>query len=361
MRHPEPLRAWPPPRERRPCSWGWAPLLGVSLVVLVLFYGRPARAEDDPGALIHSGVELRKQGRNGEALAQFQRAYALHPDARGRAQVALAEQALGQWVLAERGLLDALGHADDAWIQRYHQPLVDALETTRDHLGTLEVESDVGGATIFVNDEAVGRSPLAEPLRVPSGTVRIRLEAAGHGMVERLIEVSARGQAKATIAFVPERTPGGSVVETPARGFEAPASGGAREPLRAPAEPRRTSEHPRPTSSALPWITLAASGALLATGVVAHVVHEASASAYNDDSRCFYAPLSRDQRCGSYRDTSDTAGIVAIVGYAAGGAALITGTALLLLAPHSGSSRDAVRLGAGVVPGSAYVSCAALF
>ena len=79
-------------------------------VALALFVGA-ARADEPPGdaeALIQHGIELRRAGKNGEALSEFQKAYAIAPTPRAQAQIALALHALGDWLGAERGL-DAIG------------------------------------------------------------------------------------------------------------------------------------------------------------------------------------------------------------------------------------------------------------
>ncbi|HEX4352161.1 MAG TPA: tetratricopeptide repeat protein, partial [Polyangiales bacterium] len=77
-------------------------------IVSLLLLARPLRAEDSADALISQGVALRKQGKNAEALVDFQRAYQISPSPRAQAQIALAEQALGDWIAAEDGLVSAL-------------------------------------------------------------------------------------------------------------------------------------------------------------------------------------------------------------------------------------------------------------
>jgi hypothetical protein len=113
-------------------------------------------------------------------------------------------------------------------------------------------------------------------------------------------------------------------------------------------------------SGTLGWVALAASGGLLGTGVAAHLIREHNAAIYNDDARCYHGSLSRVQRCGSYGDKAKVAEIVAIIGYAAGGAALITGVTLLLTS-HEAAAKTPIRLGANASPSSVYVSLTAAF
>src|SRR5258708_10427967 len=95
----------------------------LALVVVVfasLLAPVDARAgdSDSADALLRRGVQLRREHRNGEALDVFQRAVAVSPTPTARAQVALAEEALGRWVEAELDLGAALGTVDCSWIAK---------------------------------------------------------------------------------------------------------------------------------------------------------------------------------------------------------------------------------------------------
>ena len=93
--------------RRRPTSaggWGASPKFIAAAVFAGLVFAAPfahADAQSEADALITKGVGLREKGRDEEALDVFRQALAKSPSARARAQVALAEQALGMWVLAE--------------------------------------------------------------------------------------------------------------------------------------------------------------------------------------------------------------------------------------------------------------------
>jgi hypothetical protein len=326
-----------------------------------------AQADDD--ALIHQGVELRKQGQNAEALAAFQRADAAHPSPRAKAQIALAEQALGRWVEAEVGLLAVLDLdvENDPWIERNREPLESALATIRDHLGTLEIESNVEGATIVVNGTPVGTSPLPSAVRVVAGTAQIEVQAQGYGPMQRAIDVPPRSSVKAAIVVMP-LVRGGDVGSaalpvSPSNVNEAGASGqGANAAQESAAQASVRSSAPAPSDGASTtrragWIALIAAAPLLATGVTAHVVREHNAAQYNDDARCFMGVQTRDQRCGNLRDTANTATVIAAIGYGTGAAALITGVTLLLAGARGTASEDRARVSAQLDPHTAYVTC----
>lgn len=105
--------------------------------VLFLSWVAPAAAQEDADSLIHRGVEMRRQGHDAEALDTFTRALAIQASPRALAQVALAEQALGQWVAAESRLVAALANEDDPWIAGNREPLEAALATIRRHLAAI--------------------------------------------------------------------------------------------------------------------------------------------------------------------------------------------------------------------------------
>jgi hypothetical protein len=220
------------------------------------------------------------------------------------AQIALAQQALGRWVAAEAGLLRALAAGEDPWIARNRAPLEQALTTVRAQLAWLEVQGNVPGAEVWIAGERAGTLPMAEPVRVAAGVQLVELRAAGYEPAIRRVEVQAGVHARETLVLLPV------AVRT-----EAPPAQRAEPPVTAPAAaPSRTAA----------WITLGAGAALVGGGVVAHVVREQNAAVWDDNSRCLPPGLSREQACGSYRSTIDTTTVLAVVGYAAGGAALAT-------------------------------------
>ncbi len=92
----------------------WA--LGLTVAALLSVGILPSTAlSEDLDAILRKGNELRRVGRDREALAEFQRAARIANTARVNAQIALAEQALGLWVeaethMAKAGIRRGLGH-----------------------------------------------------------------------------------------------------------------------------------------------------------------------------------------------------------------------------------------------------------
>jgi tetratricopeptide (TPR) repeat protein len=168
-----------------------------SLLLLLGLLAAPSIAGAQRGDLISQGISLREQGRDEEALALFERAYADTQAPRALAQVALAQQALGRFVEAEANLEQALTSADDAFIRRNREHLEGALGEIRERLGDLTVAGGVDGAEIFIGGQAVGVLPLDAPVRVVAGSVAIEVRAPGY---ERFIDtVQVRGGSSVTV------------------------------------------------------------------------------------------------------------------------------------------------------------------
>jgi hypothetical protein len=175
---------------------------------------------DDFDAIISRGVDLRRQGRDADALVEFQRALRLKDTPRARAQTALAEQALGLWVPAEADLLDALVHKDDPWIEKNHATLSGALTTIQSHLGSFEVWGSPAGAEILVDMKQVGTLPLMKPLRVSGDSILVVVRAPGFMETSRSVHIVTGALVREHVELLPlaasrdsasNRTPSASV------------------------------------------------------------------------------------------------------------------------------------------------------
>lgn len=149
--------------------------------------GRSA-AEDDP---ISRGLQLRKEGRDEEALPFFQRGVREQGAPRAFGQLGTCEQALGLWVGAEAHITEALAHPRDPWVQKNETALKTALEYIQARLGSIEVWGKPAGARVSIDGEAVGVLPLAKPARAAVGQRKLAVEAAGYQPERRTVDVSA--------------------------------------------------------------------------------------------------------------------------------------------------------------------------
>jgi hypothetical protein len=288
----------------------WSNAVGVGLgAAIALATPRVPADEPEDEVLIRQGLELRRERRDVEALTLFQHAFAMRESPRARAQIALAEQSLGQWVAAESDLIVALAADDDAWIARNREALQQALGFVSTHLGWLLVSCNVQGARVSVNGASVGTAPMTAPVRVASGTALVRVAADGYSTVERPIRIEPNEHTQEFEVLVPanptDHAPAAVCVPTPpAVSTGAPAT----------AQPSST--------RAFPWLALgasAASGAGLVVGSIFGVevlTDKAARDQHCANGRCDAAGLGYDARA---RD----AATISTVGFAWGAAALV--------------------------------------
>jgi hypothetical protein len=300
----------------------------------------PGQAE----AVIREGVSLRMKGRDLEALETFRRAQALGGGARALAQIALAEQALGRWVEAERDLAAALAAPNDPWIAMHRKELGDSLADIRDHhLGSLEILDAVGGARIVVNGQPAGTIPLAAPLRLPAGSITLEVNAPGYLPFQRSVVIPAGGLARESVTLAPVTA--------------APASA-LREERVAATAPVSSTAWRRPTAIA----ALAGAGVALGVGIAFQVIRYGRVNEYNDHPGCGTG-LNDDgvPGCHDLGDSARSAQAFAIAGYA--GAAVLGGVGAYLLLSSPGSAEPVATARASCAPaaGAWGLACAGRF
>ncbi len=303
-----------------------------AIVSFIIAAEKPCAAQSPVEVAIQQGVQLRREHRDEEALAEFQRVYRLDPSPRVRAQIALAEQALGRWRAAEEDLADALGSHDDAWIAASRGVLESSRVVIASHLATIRAASNIADARLRVNDDAPVTLPCM--VRVALGSVSLRVEAPGFAPLDRTFSVTAAMTIDENFSFraaVPVASPVASSM--PQLSPLAPA-------WVTPSRAVRAFE-----GKTLGWAIFAASVAPLAFGVIETVMREEHVSVYNDDSRC--PPGLKDVNCGGERTAAENDLAFSVAGYASA-ITLATVGAVLLLAP----TRDAVRVRAWATPGS---------
>jgi len=154
-------------------------LIGFALAVSVLAATAPVAAAETAEQLVIKGLDLRRRGEHERALELFQRAHAQDASAMTLAQIGIAEQSLKRWTDAEAHLAAALESSTSPWIQKNRSYLEQALASVRAHIGQLLVRG-TAGAAVSVDGQAQGALPLASPIRLGEGNVRVQVTAAGH-------------------------------------------------------------------------------------------------------------------------------------------------------------------------------------
>ncbi len=291
--------------------------LGVLLVALSL--AAPAHAAD-PDELLRKGSALRAEGRDGDALKVFEEADAARPTPTSKAQIGLAEQALGAWVRAEAHLEQALAQDADPWIARNRQALEGALGTVRQHLGSLEILGATAGAEVFVDGLKVGTIPTPKPFRVEIGKRQLELRRAGFNSASRTVVVGEGSTSRETVTMSPReahRTDGdgpsaGGVGRGGAGLGDAPSSGGAS------------------VARTAGWVLVAAGGGAAIFGGAGLLVRESATSNYNANQSCGQVPLPAE--CQDQVSARDRWTVLSVASFIGAGVLVGTGIALVVTA-----------------------------
>lgn len=178
------------------------------LASLVLGAGLPSVARADAptnslakeaGMHFQRGVALFNEADYRAALVEFRRAYEIAPKTAvlyniGQTQLQLQSYAAALTTL-ERYLAEAPASAP------HRAEVEQTLQTLRTRVGKLAVTTNVPGAEVTIDDEAVGKTPLAEPVLVSVGRRKVIVSHAGHGTEIRTVDVAAGDTVKLAIAL----------------------------------------------------------------------------------------------------------------------------------------------------------------
>ena len=320
--------------SRRSCS-AWAIAIGVVAILAAAPVARAA--EDDAVAaaeeLLREGLELRRAHRELDTLDRIERAHALSPTPRHRAQLGLAYQGSGRWLEAERELDQALAVTGDAWIERQRVVLTAALAVVRSRLGWLELRVDDPDARVVV--DGVDRGEARSSLRVFAGERRVEITAPGRTPWASMLTVGAGERAVLAVSLSarPTGAPAprtGAVLTAQAPGSHVPA-------LRAPSGTQRT----------IAVVALGAGAVGIGVGAVAGVIAMRS----NDDAvgRCPATDTCADAEGVRLSREASRQATVSTVAFSAGGALLLGGLVAYLIAPRGAGVAAAPRVSESVV------------
>jgi hypothetical protein len=274
----------------------------------------PARAEPTAEAaeareieidpMVARGIELRRAGQDGAALAVFQEALAKEPaSTRVKVHLASTHQALGQWLEAERYLREVLREPEDAYIRRHRATLERAYEFVDRRIGSLDVVGSPEGAELSLSGRRIGALPLEAPVRVPIGSYTLEVRREGYHTLSRPVTISGRALLRESVELGQR--------ETEPRAWRMGPSGAEASGV----EDRSGS--PRWLS----WTLVGASAGAAAVSGVALAVRERHADRWNS-GECLAPGSTRGQTCPEELDAGREAEQLAI------GAAILSGVLL---------------------------------
>jgi hypothetical protein len=246
------------------------------------------RAAADVESFMQRGIELRRAGRDVEALSVFEAALERAPaSTRVKVHLAAAHQALGQWALAERYLNESLGASDDPYVRRHRRTLETARDFVEQRLGTLDVVGEPEGAELRLSGRLVGVLPLSAPVRVPIGSYVLEVRKEGYYSVRRPIAMGGGTLLRESVTLGRREAEPAWVVDI------------ARRP---PGVEDETRGSPR----WLTWTLAGAGAGAAAVSAIAFGIREKHAATWNGDG-CLRPGLTRGQVCPEELDSGRSA------------------------------------------------------
>jgi hypothetical protein len=218
----------------------------------------PARAEAPSAAALEAGrahfqrgIEFFKEGDYRAALVEFKRSYDTAPSYRILYNIAQSSTGLQDYAGALRAFERYLSEGG-AEIDAERRAQVQAeVRRLRARVATVEIDVNVPGAEVFVDDVPVGHAPLKGPVLVSAGMRRFGASKPPAAPVSRVVELVGGDSRRVSLALV-----------DPEAASKAPDDRPAGGPRPAPSWP-----------SGVPfWASLAATGALGAGTAVVGVL-----------------------------------------------------------------------------------------
>jgi hypothetical protein len=259
----------------------------------------PSSAESKSKANEHykRGVRLYEEGDYQTSLIEFRAAYQLAPAYQVAYNVGRAYQQLQNYAGAltwfERYQREGAGNLPPA----RRTELQREIDELRRRVAYLDLRAaKVQGASVYVDDELQGETPLAEPIRVSAGRRRLRVVKPGYGPYEIVLDLAGL------------ETRAIDVVLTELKPSDQPSQPAV---LSAPRESRERWER----WTTLSWAGLGAAGLLGVGAVVTGVVTYREASNVRDDGKAGPAATddNRYQRAQNFGLATDILAGAAIV------------------------------------------------
>lgn len=309
-------------------------------------------AADTEDALIHRGIELRKQGNDRAALEEMQRAYAIKHAPRAAAQLGFAEQALGLWPDAEEHVHEALTATGDPWVRKNRATIESALATIRAHVGRVQIDGGEPGAQVTVNGRPVGSLPLRDSVPVNAGPVDVEVRAAGYAPALKTVNVAAGELTRVSFTLQPVAEASATPRQPPP--YRSSTSAQAITPLVGPSSDTTTliARDDPGRGKRLTGMGLVAGGVVaIGGGVAASVVAKKKFDAIGADAA---AGRPFNEGNGNWKGYETGAGVL----YVVGGAAIVGGVVLYVAGrPRHEEGRppavSAVALRPTITPGRA--------
>jgi hypothetical protein len=259
---------------------------------LALTAADPAPPSKDEVAEAHRrfqrGTELYEENNLAGALAEFRRAYALAPTYKVLYNVGQICFLLQDFPCAYESLTRYLEQGGSEVTAQRREEVQRDVAKLQSRVARLRIRVDKPGADVTVDNVAVGRTPIKDPVLVNAGRPQVRVTLAGHAPATRVVEVAGMDIATVDVQL--------TVLGPDAPRGEADPMVRASTPAAAPGEARAGQ------TPVFPWV---AAGVLAAAAAVTGVLAMQASSDLKKGLETF--PADKDDLDSKSRKTKNLA------------------------------------------------------
>jgi hypothetical protein len=184
-------------------------VVAVGLAALVSVWGGASYAQkggqkapkDEAKAQFDVGVELFEGGQFEKAAVAFARAYELRPSFKITYLVARCESELGHYAASLEAFNRYLAEGGDKVEKARRDEVEKEIERLSSLVGSIAVETDADGATVFVDERRVGDTPLPDAVFVDLGEHEVLIKRGAVELHREMVKV-AGGQRIAVTAKI---------------------------------------------------------------------------------------------------------------------------------------------------------------
>lgn len=342
------------------------PFAAASLLALLTFFQvgvlHAEDADREARERYESAVKLYEDGAYDAALVELNRAAELRPSYKLYYNIGQVRFAMHDYAAAMDAYRQYLDKGGDKVPPARREQLKKELDMLAQRVAKLNIETDVAGAEVFIDDVSVGITPLAAPVVVNSGIRRVTVRHPDYLPQVRRVNIAGGVQEKVSFALVNGTAAGAAPAAAPAPALPsaaapAPVSGSASA-VRAPGAPAKAAPVPAPDESLpgriddrhVPWGSWVVTGALAAGATVTGVLAlSANSSLSRDRGDLSVSSSGIDSKASKVRTLAIVTDSLAAAAVIAGGVSL-----WLTLSPsraHEGPDKTAqTPLKVGVSP-----------
>ncbi|WP_437626259.1 PEGA domain-containing protein [Sorangium sp. So ce1151] len=193
---PQPARAGAQPAPAQPARAGAqaAPAAGAPAASAPAVQRPPSETlTGEAKAEYEAARILFNDGDYGNAIIKFERAYELSRDPRLLWNIALCQKNLKRYTRLLATIEQLLRDAGPQLTEQDRKDAADLIEATRAYVSRLDLQASEAGATVLVDGQEVGQTPLREPVLLDIGARRIRVTKKGFKDVEVTEQVAGGG------------------------------------------------------------------------------------------------------------------------------------------------------------------------